>query len=64
MEGEFAERQPLTMEECAKIAEECLTGRLLVSIPQIEKLLMLLMSTFSKENHGTHQSDDVYRLFF
>jgi len=28
MEGEHAERDPLTMEECAKVAEECLTKRL------------------------------------
>jgi len=28
MEGEYAEKEPLTMQECAKIAEECLTGRL------------------------------------
>ena len=31
MEGEYAEKQPLTIEECAKVAEECLTGRLSVS---------------------------------
>lgn len=28
MEGERAEQNPLTMQECAQIAEECLTGRL------------------------------------
>jgi len=28
LEGEYAEKNPLTMEECAKVAEECLTGRL------------------------------------
>jgi len=27
MEGEFAERDPLTMEECAQVAEEAFTGR-------------------------------------
>lgn len=27
MEGEYAERNPLTMAECGQIAEECLTGR-------------------------------------
>lgn len=27
MEGDYAERNPLTMAECAQIAEECLTGR-------------------------------------
>jgi hypothetical protein len=32
MEGEYAERNPLTMEECARVAEECLTGRLKVRI--------------------------------
>jgi secreted Zn-dependent insulinase-like peptidase len=31
MEGEFAERNPVTLAECAKIAEECLTQRLGVS---------------------------------
>jgi secreted Zn-dependent insulinase-like peptidase len=31
MEGEYAERDPLTMEECARVAEECLTGRVKVS---------------------------------
>jgi insulysin len=28
MEGETADRDPLTMQECARVAEECLTGRL------------------------------------
>ena len=31
MEGEYAEKEPLTIEECAKIAKECLTGRMSVS---------------------------------
>jgi hypothetical protein len=31
MEGSYAEKEPLTIEECARIAEECLTGRLSVS---------------------------------
>jgi insulysin len=30
MEGEYAERDPLTMEECAQVVEQCLTGRLKV----------------------------------
>jgi insulysin len=28
MEGEYAEKDPLTMEECGRIAEQCLRGRL------------------------------------
>jgi insulysin len=32
MEGKNADRDPLTLEECAHIAEECLTGRLKVSL--------------------------------
>lgn len=31
LEGAEAERDPLTMEECAYVADECLTGRLKVS---------------------------------
>ena len=31
MEGEYAEEDPLTLAECAKVAEECLTKRLSVS---------------------------------
>ena len=31
MEGEYAKLNPLTMEECAQAAEECLTGRLNVN---------------------------------
>jgi insulysin len=38
MEGENAERNPLTMEECADVARECLTGRLKVSKHRIDSL--------------------------
>ena len=31
MEGEYAEKDPLTMEQCADVAEACLTGRLNVN---------------------------------
>lgn len=31
MEGEYAEKDPLTMEQCADVAEACLTGRLKVN---------------------------------
>lgn len=31
MEGEYAEKDPLTMEQCANVAEACLTGRLSVN---------------------------------
>ena len=33
MEGEYAEQHPLSMEECAYVAEQCLTGRLKVREP-------------------------------
>lgn len=38
MEGEFAERNPLTLAECAKIAEESLTQRLQVSLFMLTRL--------------------------
>lgn len=31
MEGAYAEKNPLTMEQCAEVAEKCLTGRLKVN---------------------------------
>jgi hypothetical protein len=38
MEGEFAERNPLTLAQCAKIAEESLTQRLQVSLFMLIRL--------------------------
>lgn len=62
MEGEYAEKEPLTMEDCAKIAEECLTGRLSVSLmrrkkyaPIYHSILMFFINKFLTgclSNHG------------
>jgi insulysin len=36
MEGQYAEQHPVTMEECARVAQECLQGRLKVSLALVK----------------------------
>ncbi len=59
MEGEYAEKQPLTMMECAKIAEECLTGRLSVSLTNIYSIVSFEILNFSPAHNRFHN-----RLYF
>eukprot|EP00529_Nitzschia_sp_RCC80_P038597 CAMPEP_0113517444 /NCGR_PEP_ID=MMETSP0014_2-20120614/42256_1 /TAXON_ID=2857 /ORGANISM="Nitzschia sp." /LENGTH=58 /DNA_ID=CAMNT_0000414629 /DNA_START=1 /DNA_END=175 /DNA_ORIENTATION=- /assembly_acc=CAM_ASM_000159 len=40
MEGAYAEKDPLTMEDCALVAEACLTGRLTGAYAEKDPLTM------------------------
>jgi hypothetical protein len=46
MEGEAADKNPLTMNECALLVEEALTGRVAVSFRRTYTLSMLFLLTF------------------
>jgi hypothetical protein len=53
MEGEYAERDPLTMEECARVAEECLTGRVKVSCKINVSMFPRKLNVIRKRTHLT-----------
>jgi hypothetical protein len=51
MEGEYAEKDPLTLAECAKVAEESLTKRVLVR---------LILFSHSQVAHNFQQSFEFF----